>query len=44
MVLQGLDGDVATNEYSSFIAKLNYLPAPPSNNIDNVMVVVATRS
>ena len=38
MVLQGLDGDVTTNEYGSFIDKLNYLPPPPSNNIGNVMV------
>ena len=38
MVLEGLDGDVTTNEYQSFIDKLNYLPPPPTNNIDNHMV------
>ena len=38
MVLEGLDGDVTTNEYQSFIDKLNYLPPPPTNNIDNLMV------
>lgn len=38
MVLEGLDGDVTTNEYKSFIDKLNALPPPPSNNIGNTMV------
>jgi protein-S-isoprenylcysteine O-methyltransferase Ste14 len=38
MVLEGLDGDVTTNEYQSFIDKLNYLPPPPTNNIGNLMV------
>src|SRR5262245_46984874 len=38
MVLQGLEGDVTTNEYKSFIAKLDYMPPPPSNNIENPMV------
>jgi protein-S-isoprenylcysteine O-methyltransferase Ste14 len=38
MVLEGLDGDVTTNEYQSFIAKLNYLPPPPTNNVGNLMV------
>ena len=38
MVLEGLDGDVTTNEYRSFIDKLNFLPPPPTNNIDNSMV------
>ena len=38
MVLEGLDGDVTTNEYRSFIDKLNYLPLPPTNNIGNLMV------
>ncbi len=38
MVLEGLDGDVTTNEYQAFIDKLNYLPPPPTNNVDNHMV------
>jgi protein-S-isoprenylcysteine O-methyltransferase Ste14 len=38
MVLESLDGDVTTNEYQSFIDKLNYLPPPPTNNIGNFMV------
>jgi protein-S-isoprenylcysteine O-methyltransferase len=38
MVLEGLDGDVTTNEYQSFINKLNDQPPPPSNNIGNLMV------
>ena len=38
MVLEGLDGDVTTNEYQSFIDKLNFLPPPPTNNIGNLMV------
>ena len=38
MVLEGLDGDVTTNEYQSFIDKLQYLPPPPTNNIGNLMV------
>jgi len=38
MVLEGLDGDVTTNEYRSFIDKLNYLPPPPTSNIGNLMV------
>ncbi len=38
MVLEGLDGDVTTNEYQSFVDKLNFLPPPPSNNIGNLMV------
>jgi protein-S-isoprenylcysteine O-methyltransferase len=38
MVLEGLYGDVTTNEYQSFIDKLHYLPPPPTNNIDNRMV------
>jgi len=38
MVLEGVDGDVTTNEYRSFIDKLNFLPPPPSNNIGNLMV------
>jgi len=35
---EGVDGDVTTNEYQSFIDKLNYLPPPPTNNIGNLMV------
>jgi hypothetical protein len=38
MVLDGLNGDVTTNEYQSFIDKLNFLPPPPTNNIGNLMV------
>ena len=38
MVLEGLDGDVTTNEYQSFIDKLNFLPPPPTNNLGNLMV------
>ncbi len=38
MVLEGLDGDVTTNEYQAFIDKLNFLPPPPTNNIGNLMV------
>jgi hypothetical protein len=38
MVLDGLDGDVTTNEYNSYIAAINNFPPPPSNNIDTVMV------
>jgi hypothetical protein len=38
MVFMGLEGDVTTNEYKSFINKLNYLPPPPSNNLGTVMV------
>jgi protein-S-isoprenylcysteine O-methyltransferase len=38
MVLTGLDGDVTTNEYKSFIDKINSLPPPPTNNIGNTMV------
>ena len=38
MCLEGLDGDVTTNEYKSFIAKLNDQPPPPGNNIGNLMV------
>jgi protein-S-isoprenylcysteine O-methyltransferase Ste14 len=38
MVLEGLNGDVTTNEYASFIDKINNLPPPPSNNIGNLMV------
>lgn len=38
MVLESLDGDVTTNEYQSFIDKLNYLPPPPTNDIGNLMV------
>ncbi len=38
MVLEGLDGDVTTNEYQSFVDKLNFLPPPPCNNIGNLMV------
>jgi len=38
MVLEGLDGDVTTNEYRSFIDKLNFLPSPPTSNIGNLMV------
>lgn len=38
MVLDGLDGDVTTNEYEAFINKLRYLPPPPTNNIGNLMV------
>jgi len=38
MVLEGLQGDVTTNEYQSFIDKLNFQPPPPSNNIGTVMV------
>ncbi len=39
--LEGVDGDVTTNEYESFIAKLHELPPPPSNNIGNLMVYEA---
>ena len=38
MVLEGLDGDVTTNEYNSYIAAIQNFPPPPSNNIDSVMV------
>ena len=38
MVLEGIDGDVTTNEYLAFIDKLQYLPPPPTNNIGNLMV------
>jgi len=38
MMLEGVDGDVTTNEYRSFIDKLNYLPPPPTSNIGNLMV------
>jgi len=38
MVLEGLDGDVTTNEYSAFIYKLSVLPPPPTSNIGNLMV------
>ncbi len=38
MVLDGIDGDVTTNEYKAFINKLHYLPPPPTNNIGNLMV------
>lgn len=38
MVLEGIDGDVTTNEYNSFINKLKFLPPPPTNNIGNLMV------
>jgi hypothetical protein len=38
MVLEGIDGDVTTNEYRSFINELKYLPPPPTNDIDNLMV------
>ena len=38
MVLEGIDGDVTTNECKSFINKLRYLPPPPMNNIGNLMV------
>src|SRR5215831_1672592 len=38
MVLEGTDGDVTSNEYQSFIDKLQYLPPPPNNNIGNLMV------
>jgi len=38
MVLTGLEGEVTTNEYRSFLNKLNYLPPPPSNNLGNLMV------
>src|SRR5262249_31121044 len=37
MVLESVDGEVTTNEYQSFIDKLQYLPPPPTNNIDNAM-------
>ena len=37
-VLDGLDGDVTTNEYQAFLIKLQELPPPPTNNIDNLMV------
>ncbi|HEU6448588.1 MAG TPA: hypothetical protein VFV23_09155 [Verrucomicrobiae bacterium] len=38
MVLDGLTGDVTTNEYQSFIDKLQFLPPPPTNDIGNSMV------
>ena len=38
MVFEGIDGEVTTNEYSSFINELKYLPPPPTNDIDNHMV------
>ncbi len=38
MVFEGLDGDVTTNEYRSFIDKLSFQPLPPTNNIGNLMV------
>src|ERR1041385_6724993 len=38
MVLEGLDGDVTTNEYNSYIAAISNFPPPPSNNIGTVMV------
>jgi len=37
-VIDGLDGDVTTNEYTAFLIKLRELPPPPSNNIGNLMV------
>ncbi len=41
MVLDGLDGDVTTNELASFIKAINALPAPPTDNIGNTMVYEA---
>jgi protein-S-isoprenylcysteine O-methyltransferase Ste14 len=38
MVFEGLNGDVTTNEYRSFVDKLNVQPPPPTNNIGNLMV------
>jgi hypothetical protein len=38
MVLDGIDGDVTSNECEAFINKLQYLPPPPTNNIENLMV------
>jgi hypothetical protein len=38
MVFDGIDGDVTTNEYRSFINELKDLPPPPTNDIDNLMV------
>ena len=38
MVLEGIDGDVTTNEYKAFIHKLGFLPPPPTNDIGNLMV------
>ena len=38
MVFEGLNGDVTTNEYKTFIDKLNFQPPPPTNNIGNLMV------
>ncbi len=38
MVLDGIDGDVTTNEIKAFINKLHYLPPPPTNDIGNLMV------
>src|SRR5262245_1212207 len=38
MVLEGLDGEVTTNELNAFVSFVNALPAPPSNNIGNTMV------
>ena len=38
MRLESAEGDVTTNEYRAFIAKVNDMPPPPGNNIGNVMV------
>lgn len=37
-VINGLAGDVTTNEYKAFLVKLRELPPPPSNNIGNTLV------
>ena len=38
MVLEGLEGDVTTNEYNSYINAINNFPSPPTNNINNFLV------
>src|ERR1022692_1717177 len=38
MVFEGLNGDVTTNEYQSFIHKLAVQRPPPASNIGNLMV------
>lgn len=41
MVLEGLEGDVTTNELAAFIEAINALPAPPTDNVGNTMVYEA---
>lgn len=41
MRLDSIEGDVTKREYDSFIAKLQELPPPPTNNIGNTLVYEA---